>query len=250
MVASVRAYEQADPGSSLLQLFRFIRDDMGVRDVESCRAAVASADTVRAAADPFAARRQQFRATMVGRCAGATMAGVEYERLRALFTSRLAGRFPFVDSSEVAMANEVDPVAMREFFRLYDAFVAAGHEVALRSDPRMAATARQALAFLDQVTATRRFLAPVMDDDRRAPTYGLTLGERSRRWSYGEPLVVFATQPDSADRTVRGGWAPIRYARSAPSAAHERIRFYHPELKIELILPEFPAVAPAIFATR
>jgi len=249
IVAALRGFEQADPNSTLMQLVRFVRDDMGVRDVESCRAALAPAAENTPTTDAFVLRRRHLRAAMAGRClgGGASQAAASYDRLRALFASRLAGRFPFVDTAATASAPDVDPTAVREFYRQYDAFVATGAPTALRSDPRMETSAREALVFLDRIDSTRAFMAPLMDNDRRAPTFGLIVGDRARSWSYGEPLVVRSVVPDSADKTVQGGWAALRHA-SAPAGGYERIRFFHPDRKLELRLPVFPGAAPAIAA--
>ncbi|MEX2177060.1 MAG: type VI secretion system protein [Gemmatimonadaceae bacterium] len=245
VVTAVRGYEQGDATSTLMQLYRFISEAMATRDLESCRAALAREEPAAPTVDVFIVKRQRMRAAMAGRCEGAAAAAASYERLRALFASRLAGRFPFVDSSGVAVAPDLDPTAIREFYRAFDAFIVAGSDIALRSDPRLAVPSRDALDFLHRVARTRKFMAPMMDNDQRAPSFGLMVGDRPQAWSYGQPLFVMSVFADSADRTVQGGWAPVRFA-AQKAAAFERVRFFHPDLRTELALPEFPAVAPFI----
>ena len=247
-VAAVRAFERRDPASTLGILERFIREDMAARDVESCGNAVqaAAGDTLNVPNEIFLVKLRQFRAAMAGRCAsGGVQAANAYERMRALFASRVAGRFPFAPRESLASAPDADPAAVREFLRTYDAFIAAAHDVALRSDRNLRTAAAPALAFLDSMKVAREFLSPLMDDNRRAPSYGLALRDRTERWSYGEPLYVMATSSDSSDKVVQGGWSALRFAVQR-SAAYEGVRFYHPLYNVELTVPVFPAAAPRI----
>jgi hypothetical protein len=130
--------------------------------------------------------------------------------------------------------------------------VKAGYGFALRADPRMAANAGQASAFLNQVAAVRSFLGPVADNPRRAPEYTLAIGEgdlqRVERWIYGQPVMLASMKEDSlgiiAERTVTGGWTAIRAL--GVGGEFERVRVFNPDTKQELLLPEFPVVAPEI----
>src|SRR5207249_1122374 len=135
-------------------------------------------DTTKPSAELFVLRRRQFRAALVSRCVagGSREAVAAYTKLRSLFTSRLAGRFPFVDSVQVARAGDVDVNSLREFFKQYDAF-AAVDDAALRSDPTLTQTARGATSFLDQVAQVRSFMAPFVEPgaDRRLPEYSLVM---------------------------------------------------------------------------
>jgi type VI secretion system protein ImpL len=127
----------------------------------------------------------QFRAALLGRChpSGSGDAVAAYDRMRNVFVNKLAGRYPFVDSTR-ANAPDADPAAVREFYQLFDQF-ARSHDVMLRSDPRVAPNARAALAFLDQVGAARPFLSPFVDSaaTRRSPEYAFVI----------EPLAAGAT---------------------------------------------------------
>jgi len=252
IVIAVERYERGDLSSTLGMLYRFIRQEMNVTDLQRCADAVAGADTTKPSTDVFVIRRRQYRAAMAARCGSAgTEAAMAYMRLRAAFASRLAGRFPFVDSAR-ANAAEADPAAVREFLDQYDDFVRNGGVFALRSDPRLAAAAAPALGFLRDVAGVRAFMTPLMENPRRAPEYTLTIGDgdlqRVERWIHGQPVMLSAVEEDSTGQipelTIQGGWTVVRAARMGE--AFERVRVYDPDTKRELLIPSFPSVAPEI----
>lgn len=259
IATSVARYERLDFTSSLGLLHRYLREDMAVSDLTSCAVSAGELEDARQA-DFFMMRRRQFHAALVSRCRGGSAQAVQaYARLRALFTAKLAGRFPFVDSTHAARALDAEPAAVRDFMRAYDAFALTG-DVSLRSDPRLTQIGRAAMTFLDQMAQARAFFAPIAERgaDRGAPAFSLLILEepgdaREVAWSYGDSLHV-ATQVDSLGRATevyaRGGWAPIRYAMTNADSA-STLKFFHPETKIELQLPQgFPSVAPEIIVPR
>ena len=250
--ASVSRYERGDYTSSVGLLQRFLRERMSVTDLTSCAAMVAQPDTTKPAGDLFTLRRRQFFAAMAGRCGGASADAVAaYARLRQLFTARLAGRFPFADSTQIQRAADVDLGSLREFLKQYDAFTATS-EVSLRSDPSLVTIAKPATEFLDQVSQVRAFLSPMLETDRALPRYSLLIhhGDEDREalWQYGDSLHV-ATTFDSLGNEKRtyakGGWAPLRYLLVQRDSTVS-IKFFHPETKIERMLPLFPSAAPDI----
>jgi type VI secretion system protein ImpL len=252
---SVARYERGDYTSTLGQLHRYIRDNMTLSDLASC-AAVASQpdlDPDTRAMDVFAVRRRQYYAAVVGRCGGNQTAIVAaYQRMRNTFTQRLAGRFPFVDSTQAAFAPDADPVAVREFLREYDAF-AASAEVSMRSNPAFAQPAKMAMAFLDQVEQARPFFGPVIEMEKGLPEYSLAVhsgdSDWGTRWRWGDSLHV-STLVDSLGNErqmyVRGGWSALRaWATNRDSTAS--IRFFHPRTAVELVPPkQFPTAAPEL----
>lgn len=258
LVTSVGRYERGDYSSSLGTLWRFLREDMAMHDVGACAAEV-SPDLGPAEPDLFAMRRRQFHAAMLGRCRGGSAEALAaYARMRALFSTKLAGRFPFVDSVQAPRAQDADPAALREFMRQYDAFLLAG-DVALRSDPRIAQSARGAIEFLDQLSAVRSFMAPFAEaSDRKSAGFSLVIrasadDEREVAWRFGDSVHV-ATAVDSLGNEepifFRGGWAPLRYVMQRRDSS-ATIRFFHPWSKVELAVPSlFPAAAPDIFIPR
>ncbi|HEU4995545.1 MAG TPA: type VI secretion system protein [Gemmatimonadaceae bacterium] len=258
LVTSVGRYERGDYSSSLGTLWRFLREDMSMHDVSACAAGV-SPDLGPVEADLFAMRRRQFQAAMLGRCRGGSAdALAAYARMRALFSNKLAGRFPFVDSAQAPRAQEADPAALREFMRQYDAFLLAS-DVALRSDPRIAQSARGAIEFLDQLSAVRSFMAPFVEaSDRGSAGFSLVIrasadDEREVAWRFGDSVHV-STAVDSLGNEepiyFRGGWAPLRYVMQRRDSS-ATIRFFHPWSKVELAVPSlFPTAAPDIFIPR
>jgi type VI secretion system protein ImpL len=262
--------------TSLASLHQFVASTMGPIDIPSCMVAATRPDTlsVKTPPDWFVMRRRQFRATMLGRCGkdGGAPSIADYQKLRAVFVSKLAGRFPFVDSAKAAAAPDADPAAVRELYALYDAFAKSG-ELALRSDPRVGPAARQAFIFLDQVAAARPFFAPFVDSaaNRKSPEYAfvveplkagsnplaaleLHIGTRTLAlddsthdgiWGFGEAVKVMPAPGATGAKagfTASGWWGLIELG----VLQHDvKIRYYHPDTKVELRLPSvFPMVAP------
>ena len=272
MTQSLSAYASGDVKSTRFTFEQFIVTTMGVMDVGGCQRVAASGDTARAAPDFFIRRRSAFRASMIGRCGprGAGDAVDAYNRMRALFSSRLAGRFPFVDSTGAAKAQDADPAAVREFYALYDAF-ARFYEPALRSDPRFRPSGALVFAFLDQIAQARPLFAAFVDSaaPRRAPEYAfaiepiqkgapgeyrLVTGDRSLplndsmqsgTWEFREPVRIVATEgAQPATRfSSSGGWGLVRLAMLQPDT---RVRIYHPDTMLEIKLPTLPKSAPVL----
>jgi hypothetical protein len=272
IATSVAKYERGDPTSTLGGLYRYLREDMPMRDLESCKAR-AQLDTAQTSTDIFMARRRQFRIAIASRCGGAGANAIaRYQPLRTAFVRTLAGRYPFVDSvpaSRDPRAGQADPVAIRAFLRAYDAFALTG-EVALRADPRLSGPARNALSFLDQIAQVRAFLSPLLTESvRPMPRYsivaaradtsvdaelnvggrGFVLDEigREERWQFGDSITI-VRDDSTATNTVfaaAGGWSVLQLAQRAK--ADVTLRFYHPDTKIELPFPSvFPATAPEL----
>jgi hypothetical protein len=257
------------PTTSIGNLNEYLRVTLGPIDQPGCMAAAQRPDVPRTANDWFMMRRGQFRAALLGRChpAGASDAVDAYRRLRALFVTKLAGRYPFVDTSKAASARDADPAAVREFYQLYDQF-AKSNDIMLRSDQRVALGGRQAFAFLDQVAAARQFFAAFIDSaaGRKSPEYAfvieplaagetaelrtgtrvtlLTDSTRAGVWSFGEPVSV-APSGDAAKATFKstGWWGLVELGQLQRAI---RVRYFHPDTKVRLSLPVFPTTAPEI----
>jgi hypothetical protein len=271
---SVSKWERGDPTASLGALHRYVREDMLIREMETCRAMVRR-DTGTAQADVFVIRRRQFKAALGGRCGNAGMeAAARYERLRTLFTRHLAGRYPFVErvASGRARPPAADPAGIRAFFRAYDDFMIVS-DIALRSDPRLAGPAGAAMIFLDQVAAARAFLAPMLEPgDRTLPRYSMLVtpidtvadvelyvadrvlpldeGQREERWQFGDTVRVVRSDLSGSETvfTAGGGWSLLQLLQSG--GEHVKVRVFHPDTKTEVQLPGFPAGAPEIVLPR
>jgi len=265
IATAVARYERLDYTGSLGLLHRYLREGMSMSDVTSCAIAAGDAEDPRQPMDFFSARRRQFHAAVIGRCRGGGSADAiaSYAKMRTLFASKLAGRFPFADSTQAADAADADPVAVRDFLRQYDAFAVTAN-VALRADPRVAQSAKTALAFLDQVAKVRAFMAPYAESrgagrpDRQVPEFSLLIqsgtdDQREVQWKYGDSVHV-STLVDSLGNAnpvyVHGGWAPLRHAVIMRADTTTSIRFFHPDTKIEVMLPVFPVFAPEIVVPK
>jgi type VI secretion system protein ImpL len=277
-------FQRGEASSTLGTLLLFVRDGMGMSDLATCTARASVPDTVRASNDVFVIRRRQFRAAMVSRCGttGAAQAVASYERLRTLFQTRLAGRYPFADTVvSRRSATDADPAAVREFFRQYDAFRVVD-DIALRSHPVLTQTARAAITFIDQLSAVRALVAPFTDSAsiRGTPAYGLVASARispdtlpthlldlevggrqatideagqEHLWRSGDSVKVILSPLDTAsERTLYaagGSWAALRFAQNQPAGI--KVRIYHPDTKLELIVPRIiPITAPEILIPR
>jgi hypothetical protein len=274
IVTASQRQQRGDPASSLAQLYRFV-NGLSMYQLETCTQAAAVVDSAPVHEDPFLIRRRQFQAALVSRCGtgGAAEALSEYNRLRATFAQRLAGRFPFADST-YAVGGDADPAAVRDFFRQFDAFVEES-DIALRSHPTLSQTARAAAAWVDAMRSVRPFMAPFAIDGaaRSAPAYTLLvsrglaadslpaallelqIGSRMNSveetptehfWRAGDSVKVVLTPFDTARaRTLyatAGTWGILRLVRSG--AAGLQFRFFDPETKVEVPMPAFPATAP------
>lgn len=277
IATSAAKYERGDATSTLGMLHRYLRERLAMNDLETCRAVAAEPDTIKPSNDVFVIRRRQFHAALVSRCGTGALAPAltAYQRLRTLFQARLAGRFPFVDTTQRSRLPDADPAAVREFLRQYDAF-AVTQDVALRSNPGLVSLARSAIAFLDQVAPVRAFMAPLVDIPGGAPTYSLLIGPRKddgktvlelqiagrplpvedteidEMWRYGDSLKVVTPRMDTTGTNTvfatGGGWSVLRFVQQ--QGREVPIRFFHPETKTELILPKFPTIAPEILIPR
>jgi type VI secretion system protein ImpL len=280
VVKSVQQYDRGEVNSSLGSLYRFLKENMEMMDLAACTAAASVPDTARPSSDIFTIRRKQFYAAMVSRCGttGGTDAINAYQRLRTLFQQRLAGRYPFADST-YTIAGESDPRDIRAFVVQLDSFLLV-HDVALRSHPTLSQTTRPAAAFIDQMVAVRPFVASFADEDaaRPTPAYSLlvsaaaptdslpmallelqvgarqsTVEETPSEWHWraGDSIRVEITPFDTARSrtlfTTAGSWGALRFARSRPSGM--TIRFFTPETKLERPLPAFPATAPDLLGS-
>ena len=278
---AVVKYVRGDYTSSMGTLHRYLAGElMTVNSLAVCRQVASMPESSIPSADLFVTRLRQFTAAVAARCVpGASAPAVaSYQRLRTYFQTRVAGRYPFVDT---ASTTRVDAVVsdVRDFLRQYDVFAVAG-EPALRSDPTLAHTARAAMAFLDQFAAVRPVVSVLDAATRRDPgfAYGMTvaagalldslntasvdvrIGERQAAldhtaqsfvWTSGDAVGAVLTPFDpSRARTLasfEGPWAALRLVQRP---AGMDIRLFHPETNLPLTLPVFPVAAPEIVILR
>ena len=263
--ATMQQFDKGDNTTSVAELRRYLVADLAARDPLSCIRAAAAPDNTKESPDPFVKRRRLFRAALVGRCGnGGAEAAAAYQKLRTVFMTRVAGRYPFVDSSQ-SQAPDVDPVTLRDFLLQYDVFMASG-VVALRTDAALLGPAREANAFLTAMVPVRAFLAPLVDAaDRKPPEFvvvtppadsatnrELTIGgttapldfqARQYAWRFGDAIRL--VQHDSARAhqvfSAARGWSILELPGQAT------VRIFHPTTRVELTPPPaYPAVAPGI----
>ena len=270
--AAVLKYERGDLTSTMGALHRYLAGDLMVSSMATCQAMARMPESTGPSPDFFVTRMRQHAAAVVSRCVpgGSAWAVASYHRLRATFEARLAGRYPFADTTTAARVDAV-PADVGAFLRQYESFVAAA-DAALRSDPAVASGARNALAFIDDLKPVRALLAPVAGTGDR-PTYGIAIAApgladtvngalqvrvgardmsieesaQAARWSPGDSVAVTLAPFDTSSARpllAAGGWWAALRAAQRPSGLS--VRLYHPETKVETPLPAFPWSAPEI----
>ena len=277
---AVLKYERGDYTSTMGALHRYLAGELMVHSLDDCRDIASMPESSVPSSDIFVTRMRQFAVAVAARCVpGASASAVaSYQRLRSYFQTRLAGRYPFVDT---ASTTRVEAVVsdVRDFVRQYDVFAVAG-EPALRSDPTLAHTARASVTFLEQLEAVRPLLSALDAAARRDPvfTYGMTVaagalldslntasvdvrvGDRqvaldhtaeSFVWTSGEAISAVLTPFDPVQaRTLAsyaGPWAALRFLQRP---AGMDIKLFHPETNLALPVPVFPVTAPEIVMLR
>lgn len=277
---AVLKYERGDYTSTMGALHRYLAGELMVYSLEACRQMASLPESSAPSSDIFVTRMRQFAVAVAARCVpgSSTAAVASYQRLRTYFQTRLAGRYPFADT---ASATRVEAVVsdVRDFVRQYDAF-AVGGEPALRSDPALAHTAREAMTFLEQFRAVRPVLSALDAAERRDPAfrYGMTvaagslldslntasvdvsIGNRQFAldhtaqkavWTSGDAVSAVLTPFDPAQaRTLAsfaGPWAALHFLHR-PGGMD--VKLFHPETNLQLTLPVFPVSAPEIVILR
>jgi hypothetical protein len=159
-------YKADNPGSSLAQLERYIRFDLGAVKPDTCLQQLATGTG--AGGDFFMQRRDSLRRMALAQCQRVAVRSLstDYTRLASDFNGMLAGRYPFADYQGADTA-EADLDAVTAFIERF-----GNAEPAIRRGlgaPQPGTPAAQALDFVDRVAAVRDFLAPFLAPASNAP---------------------------------------------------------------------------------
>ena len=160
ILTALDQYDGSRPNSSLLQLERFIRDDIGKIDPNTCAGLKSVEDGL--GVDWFAERLASLREDIRSRCAAVTDARLfaGYRQLAQTFNDRLAGRPPFAAADPANAADGADTDGIRQFYRLLDLHAKDVVEP-IRRLAAGSAEWRDAGAFLDTMTSARDLLLHV-----------------------------------------------------------------------------------------
>jgi type VI secretion system protein ImpL len=221
-------YKADSPTSTLAQLERFIRFDLGMGTrPENCLQQFASGS---GGGDFFQQRRDTLRRMALTQCQHqvARSVSADYAPLAADFNSLLAGRYPFADYSG-ADTPEADLDTLTAFLERFTAT-----EPAIRrgiGNPAPATPAARALDFVNRMAAVRNFMAPFLSPTSTAPAgFDVTAEFRVNRTreSGGNQIIDWSVVMGD-QRLQRGGevkairWAPgmpatatLRWAKDAP----------------------------------
>lgn len=221
-------YKADNPGSSLAQLERFIRFDLGAVKPDTCLQQLSTGSG--AGGDFFMQRRDSLRRLGLAQCQRLAVRSLstDYTRLATDFNGMLAGRYPFADYQGADTA-EADLDAVTAFLERF-----GNAEPAIRRGlgaPQPGTPAAQALDFIDRVAAVRDFLAPFLTPASNAPpAYDVAAEFRvNRQRESGGNQIMEWTVALGSQQLLRGSdakagaWSPgdpvavtLRWAKDAP----------------------------------
>ncbi|WP_448188537.1 type VI secretion system protein [Azospirillum sp. sgz301742] len=221
-------YKADNPGSSLAQLERYIRFDLGGVKPDTCLQQLSTGTG--AGGDFFMQRRDTLRRMALAQCQRVAVRtlSTDYTRLASDFNGMLAGRYPFADYNGADTA-EADLDAVTAFLERF-----GNSEAAIRRGlgaPQPGTPAAQALDFVDRVAAVRDFLAPFLAPASNAPpAYDVNAEFRVNRprESGGNQIIEWMValggqQLLRGSDAKAGTWAPgdqaavtLRWAKDAP----------------------------------
>ena len=221
-------YKADNPGSSLAQLERYIRFDLGAVKPDTCLQQLSTGTG--AGSDFFMQRRDTLRRQALAQCQRIAVRtlSTDYTRLAADFNGMLAGRYPFADynGADTAEADLDAVTAFLERFGNAEPAIRRGLGSAQPGTP-----AGQALEFVDRVAAVRDFLAPFLAPASNAPpAYDVNAEFRVNRprESGGNQIMEWMVglggqQLLRGSDAKAGTWAPgdpvtvtLRWAKDAP----------------------------------
>lgn len=172
ILRSLDQYEAQEPGTPLVELERFIRQDMAALGPGGCPPH--GVQPVRASVDWFTGVQERLERGYLQRCAelASSQVSAEYAALEAFFNASLAGRFPFVAPTQARQAPDADPYSVREFLRRQDALLAP-----LGADAfaviRNLQGGEQVAAFLESIERLRPILTPLLGEDEDPASAGI-----------------------------------------------------------------------------
>jgi type VI secretion system protein ImpL len=163
IVQTLDDYDKKTPGNSLGALDQFIRQDMAIESLSKCPAATQQAEGP--ARDYFDSVRTHLAGMLRDRCGQLARLTLRqgYEDMRRLFSTRLAGRFPFVDLTTTPDAPDADVADVRRLLEMYDDV-----QTSVNGDVASVAEFLGGSApadFLRRVGEMRRFLGPLVLPD-------------------------------------------------------------------------------------
>lgn len=121
IVTTLDQYANKVPGNSLDGLEQFIRQDMAIGTLREC-GGLSPTGASRPTRDYFEGVRSRLARELLVRCRELALLAVRerYGEMAEFFSSRLAGRFPFVDLSTTPNAPDADTEAVRALLEMYD----------------------------------------------------------------------------------------------------------------------------------
>ncbi|MGB0671619.1 MAG: hypothetical protein ACPGNT_08990, partial [Rhodospirillales bacterium] len=228
---TVARYNKHQPGTTMGELEKFVRFDMGETTGDNCAERIAEPRLSRTS-DFFLARKQDLHQAVYDRCkamAAGRLAN-RYVELADLFNRLLSGRYPFQKAAPGEPLRDAAADDIRTFFTFFDR-----EEKAIRSllggTLNLGPEAGSALHFMDQLAAARAFFLPLMTVQPGKPIlYPYTVAFRSNEaneqggnqiidWS----VAIASKGIDRRDNEKAGLWRPgdpvsvsLRWAKDSP----------------------------------
>ncbi len=165
------AYEKSLPEATLVQLETFFLTEANNIAMDNCEEL---AGTYAPSSDYFLDRLNRLKARIHERCQEIRddVEANAYDRQTLAFNQNalqffhdyLAGAFPFASPDSLPTGPEADPLAIQEFYRLYNEH-APEYRRTIASLPDPPPEAEETLIFMDKVEAVFHFLRPLMLDE-------------------------------------------------------------------------------------
>ena len=202
--AEIDRFDNRNPANTISALESFAGTDIPALTVDNYLERIPFQNLNDESADFFLQQRNDLRRLVYQRfeAIATTRAVRQYREIETLFNQRLAGRFPFVAANAVA-GPEVDPAAVREFFKLFDAYK---NTVTAYFQRVPARTGSGLLEFMGGLAEVRTVLAPFLDDPKAvAPVFDFEVEFRvnRRRETAGNQVIEWTFEDGERRITAR-----------------------------------------------
>ena len=218
IIQTLDDYDKKTPGNSLGALDQFVRQDMAIGSLSGC-AGVPRADSV-PPRDYFDGVRVRLADMLTNRCRQLARISLlrGYDRMQQFFSTRLAGKFPFVDLTVSPNAPDADTATVHAFLQMYDSVTApVSGNVA---DVVQTLLGRELPAdFFRQMAEVRSFLGPILtptaDGAPGALEFRTELRTNRAAERGADQIVNWSLTVGGDSATYRGG-GPTKPARWLP----------------------------------
>jgi len=166
VMQTLEQHDNKKPDNSLTALEKFILFDMNHVTEENYYKKINPLAAKRSSDSPdiFLERKNYLETMLYQRCQELSAKRIvgQYNELREVFNTRLAGNFPF---SGVKNPSDANPEDIRDFYRIFDADAAILNEV-LKTNRQFGVSGGQVRDFLERMKTVRKVFASYLSDDK------------------------------------------------------------------------------------